>query len=690
MGCWCVWLTFFEAVAVLVAIMYVPGALLGKGLGFAFSETVASAPLLTTALLSLVGILLGALGVSGPVALPLLLACVFGACALVFLVAWVARKKARATNGSIGAVVAEPVSSQAALLLLYLLVSALVTGLIFLMALDGPASFSQQVDNSAHLALISEIAGDGNYSVLKTTHYPLGLVADGVAPMDSVGFYPNAFHVFASLVVSLFGASAPFGENVALFVFVAVVYASSFFGLMQRLWGRDKTLMLSGSLAVVSFAAFPLGMMWFGPIYPNVTAFCAVPAAAVLFMRLFEQRDRAGRAMGLVCFVLGCWGLVALQPNASFTLAVFMAPFCGQRLHRFLLEKHPDSPRRATVGVLAFGAFVIALWMLIYQAPFMRGVVSFSWPALSSTVLDGVGNAVLLGFRLGIPQVLLAFLVFVGLVRALSHPGYAWMGISFLVMMTLYFVGNTFDGEIKNILTGFWYTDQWRTSACCAIIGAPLAALGIDTCSFGVSRLLSEGYGRRVSQIALGCVVAASIGLLLMSPWEDAARDGRVAGTSAFSAIASDLREENRLSEDKVYTPEERDFVKRASEVVGDSLVVNMPFDGSVWAYLDGSINAYYRSYSQSGETGDSVLIRTRLSHLDEDEELRDELRSIGASYVLQLELNGYNDDEVHPWSLHGEYNASDWVGFTEGLDNVSSLEPVLSEGDMRLYRIVL
>ena len=116
-----------------------------------------------------------------------------------------------------------------------------------------------------------------------------------------------------------------------------------------------------------------------------------------------------------------------------------------------------------------------------------------------------------------------------------------------------------------------------------------------------------------------------------------------------------------------------------------------MPYDGSVYAHLDGSIDTYYKTTLNGGETEDSELIRLHLDELDSNIGVQHAVEQSGATYVLLLERNGFDDQGNTQWSLCASYRKSDWTGISaEKLDEVNSLEPVLQEGNMRLYRIII
>lgn len=679
------WTSFVLSSVVLIVLLYLPGSMLAHSLTRSCLDSVAVAPVLSVALFAVFGVILGWLGLSG-----------FAATVLILVVPLIVSALALALLPKIGTRNVEkgPCSSAKtdwALLAAFVAVSVVVSTVFFLKSLDGPASFSQQTDNADHLAKIIEVARDGNYSMLKSSVYSPEYVGTSLVPATTLGYYPNAFHVVTSFLVSLLGVSAPLAENCTLFVFSSFVYPSGMYALLRTLFVNRRPVLVCGALATASFAAFPLGMMYFGPVYPNVTAFCCVPAVCLLFIKLFGESMpvRWTLVCSVLAFIIACVGAVALQPNSVFTAAVFLMPFCCHKLYVWLHKRFSQDRRVPVLGSLLLVFCFAILWYALYKAPFMQSVVQFNWPATSGNPVEGFYGVITLSLRYKVPQLLLSLLVLLGIVRAFSDERLRWFAVSFLLMCLLYFAGDSFDSEIKHLLTGFWYTDQWRTAASVAIMGVPLAALGIETCSYQLARAVSGDSCRFEGKLRAPVVIL--LGAMAVVIFQPQNYIGISSNTSAFGMVSDNLTMENSMDDEKPYTAQEREFIEKASEIVGDDLVINMPFDGSVWSYFDGTLaNPYYRAYNISVESSESAIIRTRLNDIDTDEDVRQAVEATGAEYVLQLPLNSYEGDGDAMWSLHGSYNKSAWAGLTADLDGISSLELVLQEGDMRLYRINL
>ena len=151
-------------------------------------------------------------------------------------------------------------------------------------------------------------------------------------------------------------------------------------------------------------------------------------------------------------------------------------------------------------------------------------------------------------------------------------------------------------------------------------------------------------------------------------------------------------------AEEQACSAEERDFVERARNALpAGALVINQPHDGSTFAYgLDG-LNTYYRHIDVGSDTTESQILRSSLDTIATDAEVREAARKAGVDYVLQLD-QGTDPSEIDdPESTDGrtwllQTDESSWRNF-DGINRITDetpgFEPVMSEGDMRIYRIL-
>ena len=149
-----------------------------------------------------------------------------------------------------------------------------------------------------------------------------------------------------------------------------------------------------------------------------------------------------------------------------------------------------------------------------------------------------------------------------------------------------------------------------------------------------------------------------------------------------------------RLASDErvptVYDAEERAFVREVKKVVpDDALVLNVPDDGSAFAYGTDELRVYYRylrTYGEENETQESKAIRTGLNELASNEDVRSAVEHVGAEYLLLLDRKGVPGERRFLFTYE---DGEKWNGVESVQDDTPGFEVVLSRDDMRLYRIV-
>lgn len=142
---------------------------------------------------------------------------------------------------------------------------------------------------------------------------------------------------------------------------------------------------------------------------------------------------------------------------------------------------------------------------------------------------------------------------------------------------------------------------------------------------------------------------------------------------------------------------EEEAFLDEVARIVPEGeLILNMPDDGSVFAYATNGLRTYYRDYrfydggrdSRSGsrpvETRESKIIRKYGAWASTNTRVRDAFEKVGAHYVLLLDQGKTFRNQPKPPS----YDGTLWTGLTAIMDDTPGFRPVLSESDMRLYEI--
>ena len=686
------WGLFFLTVAVVAVSLLLPGYAVLRGFGVTRCLSVSFAPLIGVGAYVLLGIAYEKAGVWSSWLTQA--GALFVLAAVIFAVLRLRRGRsaARISFGlSDHGQVAGRVSFDAACLVAYLLLGVVFAGVLFMWYLGTPDSYAQQFDNISHLGTIQGFIDSGVWSPFSSSLYASAADA-AINPLPGGGFYPTAWYSVAALAVTSTGVSAACAENVANFVFVAFVLPSSAFGFMRVLFDGSRSVVPFGAPCTLLFAGFPWMLIFFGPLYPNLSAFCMVPAVAAVFLLLFQKGCTHRQRIGLAClFVMAIVSLALAQPNAVFTLAVLLASYCVWRVSHVpeeLMHVHGAAlaPLRVLFGALALAA-IAGIWMALYNAPFLASVVQHTWLPYADT-FEAFQDALVCGFMAEGSQVVLAALVVVGAVGTLWQRRYLWLSFSYAFACMIFVVNGYSDGPLKHIFGGFWYTDPWRCGAMASLIGIFLVAFGLWTSW----RLICWAMARAkrvplASSASVGVAACLALLAVLGSTFPGVAAPGSQSGAIAFRSVLSGLRTEASTAE--VYDGAEKAFVQQVKQTVpADALIINVPDDGSAFAFAADDLRTYFRytrEYDVSSETPESRIIRNSLRTIADNGYVQEAVESIGAEYVLQLDQGEPDVESPHLFTYE---NGKKWRGIDGIRDDTPGFEVVLAEGDMRLYKI--
>lgn len=686
------WDLYFATVAVVAVTLFAPGYLALRACGVVRTLSLSFAPLVGVVAFVLLGVVYEKFGIwsswaSQAGALILLAALVF------VMSCWRRggnRSKVSFGFSDHGSVANGRIGFDAACLAGHVAFAVVFAGMLFVWYLGSPDNYAQEFDNISHLGTIQGFVDSGVWSPFSSSLYATAADA-AINPLPGGGFYPTAWYSVAALAVTSTGVSVPCAENVANFVFVAFVLPASAFGLMRVLFDGNRTVVPFGAVCTLLFAGFPWMIIYFGPLYPNLSAFCMVPAAAAVFVLLFKQGCARAQRVGLaILFLVAIASLALAQPNAVFTLAVLLAPFCIWQASRIpLLMRVGNAAKlalRVVCGAIAL-ALIAAIWMALYNAPFLASVVQHTWPPYADMV-EAFQDALVCGFMADGSQAVLAALIVVGAVRTLWDRRYLWLSFSYAFACMIFVVNGYSDGPLKHIFGGFWYTDPWRCGAMASLVGMFLAAYGSWTVWRGVCWVCMRIRKAPASvPVSAGAATCLAILTVLGSTFPGIAMSGSQSGAIAFRSVLGNLHAEATTA--AVYDGAEKAFVQQVKQVVpDDALILNVPDDGSAFAFAADGLRMYYRytrDYDVPKETAESRIFRNSLRNIADNAYVQDAVRAVGAQYVLQLDQGEPGVESPHLFTYE---DGKKWRGIDGIRDDTPGFEVVLAEGDMRLYKI--
>ena len=554
---------------------------------------------------------------------------------------------------------------------LYVGIAAAIGLYVFVETLDGAASFSQQYDNYTHLSLVRQFLDTGLYA------------------QSSFLGYPSAWHNLVALVANIGQQQVTVATNAVNYAISSVVFPFAMFSFMSLIFGRCKTIMVCGAICSVAFTAYPWGLLAFGPLYPNLLGYAVLPSVMAIFILVFSEPSLKRKIGYLGLFVIGCIALLLMHPNVIFSGMVLLAPFVftwilGYRINE---EQVTSSRRKRILFAAGFLVVFCAIWVLCYKSPLMGSVTVFNWPAYL-TGFEAIANCfVLIWTKYGLPQYLLAFFVAIGFVVCVVKRKHLWIAISYLIVIFMLVVAESTEGQLKHVLTGFWYTDSFRIAAMATIAAIPLASVGFAGCFKVISVVISKFDLTHLEKRCLGFLLLLFVGVLIFLPNMKVSTNTYI--ETPFGHTREILSEHATLSETAVYEESEVEFVAKAKDIVGDALVLNIPFDGSFLSYGVNGINTAYRDletpkYWREGVDQDGKLLRKSLDEYESRPEIKQALLETGAQYVLLLD----SEDTQGARMFNCSKDLSSWEGIMDVSEETAGFELVLSDGDMKLYRI--
>lgn len=680
------WLTFCIAVVVCAISFYLPGFLLFAGLGVGRLRALLIAPLASVAGYCLLGIALPKLGVFCSWTSVFL--SMFAICAVVFAIRLARNRKSPSPVEQHGVLDWKTFG-------IYVVFGLLIGVYIYVMPLGAPDAFSQEYDNAFHMETIRAFVDSGIWSVFEVSKY-MAPADQAIAPLPGAGFYPALWHLMCALIVSVLDCPVALALNAVNFTVASFVFPTGMLLLLSTIFTQRRTIRL-GSICTLAFLGFPWLILYWGPLYANAFGFALVPVVAALFVRIVDALvAHTLKAVDVFAFLLGTLVLVVAQTSSIFFCIIFLAPYCVYRLwtHDGAVHVGSHALPQKPCAVL-FAIFVVAVWTGLVFAPFMHSLVfNGEWSA-TRTPGQGIWDVITMAFGWFEPRYPLVALVAIGIIFTLRHREYLWTTFAYLIFCAIYVICVSSIGFARHFFAGFWYADSYRIVACLALVGIPLATLGLAA----IVRFLCVRI--RLGEGPLRICIGALLAVLCIVLYLPTLNLGDFKVETALGKIQEEYYGANHNevpSHHIKLDADEEAFLDKVAQVVPEGdLVLNMPDDGSIFAYATNGLRTYYRDYrfydgswtSRSGprpsETSESKIIRKYGAWVETNKRVRDAMTQIDARYVLLLKRGkDFRNQPKVP-----SYDGALWTGLTAIMDDTPGFKPVLSEGGMRLYEIV-
>lgn len=555
--------------------------------------------------------------------------------------------------------------------------------------LQMPDSISQTYDNIFHLSLVRYILDTGSASMLTVG----GMTrADGQA-----AFYPAVWHAMISLAVrTVNGQSIPEFSNALMIVVCALVWPAGSLLLTRALLPSrlQRAGLLPSAVVLTAFPTFPLLLVEFGVLYPNLLGLALAPALLLVLARLvgLAQTEPLSIPATLLIGALGSLGLGLAHPSAAMALFVYAIPLClvaGVRgIARVLV------PRTRTRRAVATGAIAVAMAVAVPVAaslawPVVRPSGNVSWNPFT-TQETAISRGMLGLLAPDKPSLLLGGLLLLGLYAAVRHRRAA---VALIWVATMYMwvaVASWPDGPDRDFLVGPWYSDPMRLAAMLGISTALLSALGVSHASAWLCRavpvLVRRRRAARDLAMARSTVQArpGTAALVRLRSWALVGVSAALVAVlvpvlHSTAPMAREMffaEQRYRLTDHSaVLTSDERTLIERIpSEVPPDAIVLTDAWNGSSLLYALTGVHTT-DTHALYTQPPDLALIHQHLDDLHYRPDVCAAIERTGAQYALD-----FGRDQV----LGANQPRPGWFGLTP----TRGFEEVDRQGDAVLYRI--
>ncbi|WP_422115599.1 DUF6541 family protein [Brachybacterium sp. UNK5269] len=512
-------------------------------------------------------------------------------------------------------------------------------------------AISQTYDNVFHLNAVRHILRHGDGSAW--------VVGGMTALPGNESYYPSLWHQAVSLVVQLSGQEIILASNVLMLLVAVVVWPVGLVTLVRTCTSSGPLgWMVAGALAGVT-AAFPLSLMSWGLLLPYFLSMALMPLVITAIAHLAGVVPAARRlSPGQLAVLLpaACGAAALAHPQGVFVGMVLGLPilvWATLLRGRDLLARVPGAWARlwplATLSVVAVAGSA-AVWTRLRPS---QG--SAVWEP-NASVQEALGQAVSLTPN-ATPAWLPLGLVMLGCAAAvLLGTRSRWLLAVWAPAVAMSVITRSAPvGDLRYLLTGPWYSDNYRVTAMIAVAAIPVLAVGTEVLLRRAARSLPMLRGAAVAV----AVTLAVLALSLFSP-----------STQVNENLVAEWQSEDLLSDD------ERELLERLPEVVPeDAVIATNAWNGSSLAYAisDREVLNTYMGFQAEPEVH---LLNAELDEARSNPEVCDAAEQLDVEYAL----------DFGPQEIHGR--SATYTGLNE-ISETGAAEVVLQVGDAKLLRML-
>ncbi|HEX7661590.1 MAG TPA: DUF6541 family protein [Pseudonocardiaceae bacterium] len=635
-------------VAIYLVVLWVPGGVAGALLGLRGWLLAASAPVITYFIGGSAGPLLSMLGLRYD-------GFSFGVCAVIVVALcatarWLTRRRKPVEDTPRPG---DWLRSSHAVVAVFVLAAAAAGATMVIGGMHWLDSIPQDWDAAFEangIRYIAETGDGGLFSMANINWYD---------PANSV-FYPNAYHLVATLVYTASKASIPMVLN-ANTVLVPGLLALGLVTTVRAFRGRVSTAYYVALIAVAATAGVYENMVR-GPLLPYGLSVALIPVAIVALYKFLERPALDTGALVVMTTV----GLLEIHSSAPFGIVALFLPVLAQHWWR----------RGKLIGRDVLCLVVVSVCAMIVAAPELLGALhsasafpSVVWPAHASPP-QAIGNLLTFTHAQPYPPFVLTIALWVGLIAGRKLNRLAWTLGSALLAGGLYVAVAAYNSQLIISMTRAWWDDAYRLIVLAFIPLAIIAAHGMTQLQDLLITFFRWVTRQRARQAVAGC---AAVVLLVAFVGLSHGLYYRVNSTTVRAGYGTAPTVKQN---DMVISPNEVLAMQKLATLVkpGDR-VMNDRWDGSVWTYAISGVETVAGHYDATALAPEINLLANDFNQYDTDPAVRAAVANLHVTYAM-----------VDTGFVRA--NGSRQAGLTN-LDHCDFLVPVYANPSATIYRLV-
>ena len=640
------WLAALPGLAGAIAVLMIPGLLLGWALGFRHVWVISLAPVLTASVVAVSTLACWWLQIDWHIG-------TFGVATVLIagFVLLVVRLAGRRWPESFAW---KPVGhSVGRAYWIALLTGGILLTLRYAQIVEHPGNINQGIDTPFHLNLAQQIIDSGDGSPFSVRELMGG----------SDEFYPQVWHALAALIAEATRLPVVESSNALNLAIVAVAWPLGVLLFVYMVIGPKIIALLCAAVASAGFFAFPFTVMQsqksdFGPLFPYMLAVTFLPSLITVLAAVlkFGKTTHIPWPFAVITLAIGLPGLVCTHMSGLVALVGLSSIFSAMAAWRSFREL---TKRRS--GLFKYLQWTV-LWISLYACNLLIWAVvrpwTYSWDPIDS-LPAAAGSVLLTAPTHGDVAWGLAALVVAGTGLLIRRSTERWFLASYLGAVALYIVAAAVPHSLLRVLViGAWYGDPPRLAALLPMFWAVFAGAA------GVWIFESVSRYRIKWIVPMGiAVLAASIIIWPMNSETTPGRERTYASTDASPLLS----------------PDEVQLLSRLSaHVPPDAVIANNPWDGSSTAYAIADRRVLF-AHASTGSNADRLLAAKALNQASPDSDVCQAAKRENIQFLLD-----FGGQYIDP--KRKEIN--DFPGL-EVPERSRAFVKVDQEGDAALYRFV-